>query len=86
MTNEQIYITIDPFTLKLRHYPSIELALQNSVDLNNADDRHPAFELYELKSDKVDLIKIGTLSRRFGTDDFSFVDVKENILNKEMVK
>ena len=71
---ERIYITANPFLLKLRHYSSIKLALQDSINLNRRDDMHPAFELYELRNDKTDLVKIGKLTRRFGTDDFSFVD------------
>ena len=68
---EQIYITVEPFSLRLRRYHSIKLALQDSIILNNADDNHPAFELWELKKE---IVKIGYLYRKFGTNDFTFIN------------
>ena len=73
-TAEQIYITVNPFDRTLRHYSSIKSALYDSTDLNDTDDMHPAFELYELKNDMSVLTKIGTLARKFGTNDFNFIN------------
>ena len=73
-TTEQIYITVNPFDRTLRHYSSIKSALYDSIDLNDVDDTHPAFELYELKTDKSVLTNIGTLVRKFGTNDFNFIN------------
>lgn len=72
MKIEEEYITINPFDMtEIRKYNDINLALDDSVMLNKSDPNHPSFYLYRNTISQI--MYIGRLTRKFGTDTFYFV-------------
>lgn len=65
------YITINPFDMtEIRKYNDINSALSESVMLNESDHNHPSFCLY--KNTDLQIMYVGRLIRKFGTDTFYF--------------
>jgi hypothetical protein len=69
--NTEEYIIVNPFDMTdIRKYNDMNSALHESVELNESNPDHPSFYLY--KNTDSQIMYIGRLIRKFGTDNFVF--------------
>ena len=60
----KLYITIDPFTNRMKVYETLAEASKDCIRRNQKNINHPAFRLIEVNGKKVR--HVGNLYRKFG--------------------
>jgi len=61
-----MFITVKLYDDTIRSYSTIEQATEHSIEINQREELHPSFTLWELQGDGKEAKFLGRLEREFG--------------------